>query len=67
MIGDVDALAAVLEARHGLHSAEIADFFSAYHQGYGDIARAWAWATVAEMVRLRQRTRLSLRGGEDAV
>jgi len=62
MIGDVDALATLLEARHGLHASDVADFFVAFHEDRGDIARAWTWAGVGEIVRLRQRLRLSSKG-----
>ena len=59
MTKDLDALAAVLEAQHGLHAAEIADFFAALNKDQGDLGRAWAWIAVAETVRLRQKTRIS--------
>lgn len=52
-----DAMASVLEARHGLHAAEVADFFSAAHFQNGDEDRSSAWADVAERVRERQRER----------
>jgi hypothetical protein len=54
-------MAAVLESRHGAYAAEIADFFSAYHEQNGDAGRSWAWAGVAELVRLRERERLAPR------
>ena len=53
-----DAMAGVLEAKHGLYAAEVADFFSAAHAQNGDKARSTAWADVAERVRERQRDRL---------
>ncbi len=55
---DHDAMAIVLEARHGLHAAEVADFFSAVHYRNGDEDRTNAWASVAERVRDRQRERM---------
>jgi hypothetical protein len=55
---DLDAMAGVLEARHGLYAAEVADFFSATHFQNGDEDRSRAWADVAERVRERQRERL---------
>jgi hypothetical protein len=58
---EVDALAAVLEARHGGHAVEVAEFFSVFHGQCGDIGRSRAWAGVAEMVRLRERARLAAR------
>jgi hypothetical protein len=60
--GEVEAVAAALEARHGVHAAEVADFFSALHGRHGDTGRCWAWAGVAEVVRQRQRERLSAIG-----
>jgi hypothetical protein len=53
-----DAMAIVLEARHGLYAAEVADFFSAAHFQKGDEDRSNAWANVAERVRDRQRERM---------
>lgn len=55
---DVDAMAAVLEGRHGLYAAEVAEFFSCWYDDRGDPSRSWAWAGVAEKVRLRERERL---------
>jgi hypothetical protein len=53
-----EAMAAILEAKHGLHAAEIADFFSTMHTGYGDERGSSAWAEVAELVRTREYDRL---------
>jgi hypothetical protein len=58
---EVDALAAVLESRHGLYAVEVAEFFSAYHSQSGDVGRSWAWAGVAESVRQRERARIMAR------
>jgi hypothetical protein len=55
---DFEALASVLEARHGLHAAEVAEFFSTVHLQNGDEDRSSAWADVAERVRERERDRL---------
>lgn len=55
---DVDAMAAVLESRHGAHAAEVAEFFSIWYDDRGDAGRSWAWAGVAEKVRLREQERL---------
>ena len=55
---DVDFMASVLEGRHGHLAAEIAEFFSSVHGHRGDAGRSWAWAGVAETVRLRERNRL---------
>ena len=56
---DVDVMASVLEGRHGLHAAEIAEFFSSLHGERGDAGRSWAWAGVAETVRIRERHRVT--------
>ena len=58
---DVLAMAEVLEGRHGIHAAAVADFFATYHGENGDAPRAWAWSGVAELVRDRERTRLESR------
>ena len=55
---EFEAMATVLEARHGLHAAEIAEFFAYLHIDKGDERRSSAWADVAELVRERQRARL---------
>ncbi|HET6320936.1 MAG TPA: hypothetical protein VFF87_02685 [Hyphomicrobium sp.] len=55
---EFDAMAIVLEAKHGLHAAEVADFFSAVHLKNGDNDRSVAWADVAERVRERQADRM---------
>jgi hypothetical protein len=55
---EFEAMAAVLEARHGLHAAEVADFFACLHVENGDESRSVAWADVAERVRQRQQERL---------
>jgi hypothetical protein len=55
---EFEAMATVLEAKHGLHAAEVADFFASLHVDKGDERRSDAWADVAERVRDRQRDRL---------
>lgn len=55
---DVAAMAEVLEGRHGILAAEVAEFFASYHGEKGDAGRAWAWSGVAELVRNRERARL---------
>jgi hypothetical protein len=56
---DVDFMASVLEGRHGLYAAEVAEFFSSLHGERGDAGRSWAWAGVAETVRIRERHRVT--------
>jgi len=55
---DYDAMASVLDARHGQYAALVADFFSAVHLQNGNEDRSLAWAGVAERVRDRQCDRL---------
>jgi hypothetical protein len=55
--GEVVAMAAVLEGRHGRLAAEVAEFFSAFHSQRGDAGRSWAWNSVADTVRRRERAR----------
>jgi hypothetical protein len=55
---EFEAMASVLEARHGLFAADIAEFFACLHDEDGDERRSHAWADVALLVRERQRTRL---------
>ncbi|MBX9926969.1 MAG: hypothetical protein K2Y05_11475 [Hyphomicrobiaceae bacterium] len=55
---DVDAMAAVLESRHGSFAADVAEFFSSWYDDQGDVGRSWAWAGVARKVRLREQERL---------
>ncbi|MEQ8823053.1 MAG: hypothetical protein RIC14_01625 [Filomicrobium sp.] len=56
---EVENMAATLEAQHGQMAAKIADFFSSFHGQQGDAGRSWAWAGVAQLVRKRERERLS--------
>jgi hypothetical protein len=51
-------MAEVLEGRHGVLAAEVAEFFASYHCERGDAGRAWAWSGVAELVRTRERVRI---------
>ena len=55
---DLGSMAEVLESKHGLHAAGVAEFFALYHGQKGDAGRAWAWTSVAELVRTRERDRL---------
>lgn len=56
--GEVEAMVAVLEGRHGAWAADVADFFSTLHGLKGDAGRSWAWAGVAEMARRKAEARL---------
>jgi hypothetical protein len=50
---EVQAMAEVLEGRHGHHAADVAEFFSTHHSLTGDAGRCWAWAGVAETIKQR--------------
>jgi hypothetical protein len=56
--GEVEAMVVVLEGRHGVLAAEVAEFFSTLHGLKGDAGRSWAWAGVADMARRRAEARL---------
>lgn len=56
---EVEAMAEVLEGRHGGLAVEMAEFFSTFHSLKGDAGRCWAWAGVAECVRMRAQQRVA--------
>lgn len=56
---EVESMATLLEGVHGNFAAEVAEFFSTKHSIDGDAGRSWAWAGVAERVRIRTRQRMS--------
>lgn len=60
--GEVEAMVAVLESRHGVWAAEVADFFATAHSIKGDASRSYAWAGVADMVRQKAEARLEEQG-----
>jgi hypothetical protein len=62
---EVDAMVAVLEGRHGVWAADVAEFFSTLHSLKGDAGRSWAWANVAERVRQRSELRQQELGVRD--
>jgi hypothetical protein len=51
---ELEAMACVLEGRHGVHAAEVAEFFAASHVISDDTERSRAWSQVADMVRVRE-------------
>ena len=55
--GEVEAMVSVLEGRHGIWAADVAEFFSTFHSLKGDAGRSWAWAGVAEVARRRAEVR----------
>lgn len=56
--GEVEAMVAVLEGRHGAWAADVAEFFATLHSLKGDVGRSWAWAGVAEMARRKAEARV---------
>jgi|GEM_PF-1193634 len=57
-LAEVEGIAELLEGEHGSFAADVADFFSTEHSLAGDAGRCWAWAGVAERLRMRARHRL---------
>lgn len=57
--GEMEAMAAVLESRHGIWAAEVAEFFAEAHSLRGDKGRSWAWSGVAESVRRKEEERIT--------
>jgi hypothetical protein len=55
---DAELMAVVLEGRHGMFAAEVADFFALLHRQLGDPDRSQAWGGVARTVRRRTVDRL---------
>ena len=55
LAGDLDLMAIVLEAQHGVRARAIAQFFGEAIAEQGDTPRAEAWIKVA--LRLDERTR----------
>jgi len=56
--GEVEAMVAVLEGRHGAWAAEVAEFFATLHGLKGDTGRSCAWADVADMARRKAEARV---------
>jgi len=55
---DAELMAVVLEGRHGMLAAEVADFFALLHRQLGDATRSKSWCKVACTVRRREYDRL---------
>lgn len=55
---DAELMAVVLEGRHGVFAAEVAEFFSLLHRQLGDAGRSKAWGGVARTVRRRENDRM---------
>ncbi len=51
-------MALVLEGRHGVYAAGVADFLAAVHEQTSDDGRRAAWAEVARVVRYREHLRV---------
>ena len=56
---ETETMALVLEARHGSHAADVAEFFASLHGQKGDAGRSSAWVGVAALVRRRTEARLT--------
>ena len=54
---DIREMVKTLEARHGAHAADMADFFETANDLDGNAGRAAAWADIASRIRLRERLR----------
>ena len=54
-----ETLATILEGRHGVFAAEVADFLASVHGRLGDVKRCTAWGEVAQLVRSRESVRLA--------
>ncbi|WP_295558388.1 hypothetical protein [uncultured Hyphomicrobium sp.] len=54
---DAELMAVVLEGRHGVLAAEVAEFFALLHSQLGDDSRSKAWGGVARTVRKRSQDR----------
>ena len=57
-VGEIRTLASTLEAIHGVHAAEVADFYADAHGQEGDRGRLRALSTVAGLIRRREIERL---------
>jgi hypothetical protein len=57
--GDVDELVRLLEGRHGVWAADVAEFFATLHGLSGNAGRSLGWAAVAEFIRHRAEVRLN--------
>ncbi len=57
-VGEIRTLASTLEAIHGVHAAEVAEFYADAHGQEGDRGRLRAWSTVAGLIRRRESERL---------
>lgn len=55
---DAELMAVVLEGRHGVLAAEVAEFFALLHSQLGDKSRSTAWGGVARRVRKRETERV---------
>jgi hypothetical protein len=56
---DAELMAVVLEGRHGVFAAEVAEFFALLHSQLGDATRSKAWGGVARSVRRREHDRMA--------
>jgi len=61
-LNQVEEMASLLESQHGALAADVADFLSTKHSIKDNTGRCWAWAGVAERVRMRTRQRIENSG-----
>ncbi|MEZ5775928.1 MAG: hypothetical protein R3D33_14860 [Hyphomicrobiaceae bacterium] len=54
---EIELMASVLEGRHGVWAAEVADFLATAHKQAEDSNRSEAWSMVARTVRRREHRR----------
>ena len=54
---EIETMALVLEGRHGIHAAGVAEFLAAVHDQSRDDNRRDAWSQVARTVRRREHLR----------
>jgi hypothetical protein len=52
-LGEAETMVSVLESRHGVWAADVADFFATFHELKGDAQRSRAWSSVAKVARRR--------------
>lgn len=62
---EIEPAAAFLEARHGLHAADVADFLATHHGLMGSAERYWAWNAVARRIRKRADERIAGDGNDN--
>lgn len=57
---EIQVMVRLLEARHGVHAADMAEFFVTANELKGAPVRVEAWSEVADRIRLRERLRIQV-------